>query len=67
MVDDCCSFLGENSCYVLFAVAGYSILSSALVLILSLILMRNCYVYIKLKRQVRQHQGNDGEGIVIVT
>ena len=67
MVDDCCSFLGENSCYVLFGVAGYSILSSALVLILSLILMRNCYVYIKLKRQVRQHQGNDGEGIVIVT
>lgn len=65
-MEEGCSFaFGNSSCYVLYAVAGYSVLSSGLVLILSLILMRNCYVYIMLKRQMRQHQGNDGEGIVM--
>uniref|UniRef100_A0A1X7UFQ9 Uncharacterized protein n=1 Tax=Amphimedon queenslandica TaxID=400682 RepID=A0A1X7UFQ9_AMPQE len=63
MAESCFSVIGTESCYVLYAVAGYSILSSGLVLILSLILMRNCYVYIKLKRQLRQHQRNDGEDI----
>lgn len=62
-MDNCCCFLDfDGECYLLYAVVGYSVLSSALVLILSLALIRYCYAYIKIKRELQHHQRGSREG-----